>query len=206
VRSRILHQEGMQVGGQFDAAWAISMNQVGLVLASLQSYYLPAVAGETTPEARGEHIRRMLTATSLAAAGLVAALTILKPLILWALYSHAFTPATRFLRWTLAGDYLKVSSSILSTSLIATRDMRGFLATDLSAYGTFVGVAWLLTRGLGVAEATAAAFVAMYAVHLIVCGTRLHLSHEFRVTRSVFVSWLGGAGTVLLTTLLFWEQ
>ena len=48
ARARILHRQGFAVAGQFDAAWAISMNHVSLVLASLQTYCLPVLA--RTPE------------------------------------------------------------------------------------------------------------------------------------------------------------
>ncbi len=44
ARARILHQQGFAVTGQFDAAWAISMNHVSLVLASLQTFCLPLLA------------------------------------------------------------------------------------------------------------------------------------------------------------------
>ena len=38
VRRHIILTEGLSVTGQFDAAWGLSMNQVTLVLASLQTY------------------------------------------------------------------------------------------------------------------------------------------------------------------------
>ncbi len=40
VRGNIIRTQGLAHAGLFDAAWSISMNQVTLVLASVQTYYL----------------------------------------------------------------------------------------------------------------------------------------------------------------------
>ncbi|MGH9647024.1 MAG: hypothetical protein ACRD4E_09435, partial [Bryobacteraceae bacterium] len=87
ARARILHQQGFAVAGQFDAAWAISMNHVSLVLASLQTYCLPALARARDRAERSAHLTRMLTAAALAAAAVVCVLAVLKPIVLTLFYS-----------------------------------------------------------------------------------------------------------------------
>lgn len=54
VRARIIHGQGLAEVGQFDAAWGISMTQASLVLASLQTHYLPGLA-RLTGELRGKN-------------------------------------------------------------------------------------------------------------------------------------------------------
>ncbi len=209
VRARILRTEGLAVGGQFDAAWAISMNQATLVLASLQTYYLPALARARQPGASPAEtplqIARVLTLAAAAAAVLIAVLAAFKPLVVSLLYSDAFAGAARYLRWTLLGDYLKITSWILSIPLVAAADMRTFLAADACAYGAFVVGAALLARRGPAAEAAAMAFVAMYAVHLIFCGTCLWRRGVFRPDARTAAVW--GAGLVLVTgvSALFWN-
>ncbi len=61
-------------------------------------------------------------------------------------YSAAFDPAAAYLRWTLLGDYLKVTSWILSIPILAARDMKMFLAADLAAYGVFERWPWTRSR------------------------------------------------------------
>ncbi len=90
ARARILHQQGFAVAGQFDAAWAISMNHVSLVLASLQTYCLPLLARTSGRAERSAHLTRMLTAAALAAAAVVCVLAVLKPVVLVAFYSDRF--------------------------------------------------------------------------------------------------------------------
>ena len=158
------------MAGQFDAAWAISMNHVSLVLASLQTYCLPVLARTSDRAGRSAHLTRMLTAAALAGAAAVCALAVLKPVVLAVFYSNAFLDASRYLRWTLVGDYLKVSSWVLSIPMLASADMRAFLVADLSAYAVFAVGAAAASQFRGAAEGTAMAFVLMYAAHLAICG------------------------------------
>lgn len=206
VRAHILHSEGLAAGGQFDAAWAISMNQAGLVLASMQTYYLPTLARTSDPEHRAAHIERVLIIAAIAATALIVGLIALKPLVLATLYSDQFSASARYLRWTLAGDYLKITSWILSIPLVASANMRAFLGADLSAYGAFVAASFLLGNWFTAAESAAIAFVVMYAVHLAFCGACLWSRGEYRPSARTCAVWLGGLATVGLASAVFWRQ
>src|SRR5207245_991860 len=98
-------------------------------------------------------------------AAISATLAALKPLVLTLLYSGAFRPASACLRWTLVGDYLKVTSWILSLAIVARAEMKAFLLTDLAVYGVFVAGAAMVARWRPMAEGAAIAFVLMYAAH-----------------------------------------
>src|SRR5262249_52816916 len=113
ARSRILGAEGLETTGHFDAAWTISMNQVNLVLASMQSYYLPAMARADSAAERSAQLTQTLRLGSIIAGAGIIAVTAAKPSLLSTLYSSAFESGAQYLRWTLIGDYLKVASWIL---------------------------------------------------------------------------------------------
>jgi len=204
ARARILHQQGFAVAGQFDAAWAISMNHVSLVLGSLQAYCLPALARTSDRAERGAHLTRMLTAAALAAAVVVCVLALLKPLVLALFYSDAFREASRYLRWTLVGAYLKVSSWVLSIPMLASTDMRAFLAADLSAYLVFAGGAAAAGDFRGSAEGTAIAFVLMYGAHLAVCGAITWRRYGFRPDRRTVLIWITGLLAVVAVSAGTW--
>jgi antigen flippase len=206
VRARILQSEGFAAGGQFDAVWAISMNQAGLVLASMQTYYLPTLARTSDKEQRSIHIERVLTVAAIAATALIVGLVALKPLVLTTLYSGEFSGAARYLRWTLAGDYLKITSWILSIPLVASANMRAFLAADLSAYSAFLLAPILFGNWFSAAESASVGFVVMYAVHLCVCGTCLWRSGEFRPSARTCAVWSGGLAAIVLASAIFWRQ
>jgi hypothetical protein len=196
----------MAVTGQFDAAWAISMNYVSLVLASLQSYYLPALARARGTGRRNTHISQVLTLATLAAAGLIAAIALLKPRLLTWFYSAGFRPGIAYLRWTLVGDYLKVSSWVLSLPILAAAETKVFLAADLAAYGVFLGAATGLTLWLTAATSAGAAFVLMYAAHLLICAVYLWRRQQFIPTRLALLAWTAGLAVVVAVSALTWNQ
>ena len=206
VRRHIILTQGSTVTGQFDAAWGLSMNQVTLVLASLQTYYLPAVARSRSPAERDGHISSVLTVAALAAAGAIAGIAVLKPWLLRMFYSAAFQPAAAYLRWTLLGDYLKVTSWILSIPILAAGDMKTFLAADLAAYGVFAAVAAGFAPVVTAASGAAIGFVAMYAAHTLLCAIYLWRRMRFVPARGALTAWVLGLSVVTVVSALSWEQ
>lgn len=206
VRGHITATQGLTVTGQFDAAWGLSMNHVTLVLSSLQTYYLPELARSRSPAQRDAHISSVLTVATLTAAAAIAVIALLKPWLLTLFYSAAFRPAAGYLRWTLLGDYLKVTSWILSVPILAVADMKMFLAADLVAYGVFVAVAVGLAPAVTAASSAAVAFVAMYATHLLLCA--IYLWHRLRFVPAVsaVAAWMAGLCLVTAASALTWRQ
>jgi PST family polysaccharide transporter len=205
VRGNIVRSQGLQRTGLFDAAWSISMNQVTLVLASVQTYYLPTLTRARTQTEKTSEISRVLIAGTMAAAIVIAGLALLQPLVLDLFYSRAFQGAHQYLRWTLVGDYLKVSSWILSVPMLAAADMKLFLVSDLAASATFLGAAFLLTRWFEPAESASMAFVLMYAVHLIICLFYVRFRQDIRLDLRTMASWTAGLALVLTASSVSWK-
>jgi PST family polysaccharide transporter len=180
------------------------MNQVTLVLSSMQTFFLPTLAASGDARDRSRHVSHALVVAAVVTAPLAIAIAALKPQVIGALYSAEFNEAARYLRWTLIGDYLKVASWILSVSMVATADLTGFLIADVSAFGTFVISAALLAQRLSHAEAAACAFVLMYAVHFLVCtwgAARCRITVGWRPAGW----WLAGLALVCLASACTWE-
>lgn len=205
VRGNILRGQGLAVAGQFDAAWGLSMSQVTLVLASLQTFYLPALAKLRRPEDRAAQIGLVLALAAPSAALVIAGIALFKPLALRLLYSAAFEPASQYLRWTLLGDYLKVTSWILSIPMLASAHMRVFLASDLAAAAAFVIPAAVLARWWSPAESAAMAFVAMHAVHLVICLWYAGRHHAFRLRGRTLGLWTAGLALAGAASALTWN-
>jgi len=205
VRARILRAEGLAVAGQFDAAWGISMNHVSLVLASLQTYYLPTLVRSANLRERNLHIAQVLTVAALAGAPLIAVIAAFKPWVLTLFYSSAFEDGSHYLRWTLLGDYLKISSWIFSIPMLATADLRAFLVADLAAFGTFAAASAALARTRNAAESAAIAFVLMYAVHLAICAAYAW-RRQFRPDRRTSLVWTGGLLLVGAVSAAHWKS
>jgi PST family polysaccharide transporter len=148
----------------------------------------------------------VLTISALAAAGAIAGIAVLKPWLLRLFYSAAFAPAAAYLRWTLLGDYLKVTSWILSIPILAAGDMKMFLAADLAAYGVFVAVALGLAPAVSAAQGAAIGFVAMYAAHLIFCAIYLWRKLRYVPTRAALAAWVLGLSVVTTVSALNWAK
>jgi O-antigen/teichoic acid export membrane protein len=206
VRARILRSQGIEGTGEFDAAWSISMNQAAFVLASMQAYYLPELSRASDRHERAEQIDRMLTLGSAAAAGLIVLLISLKPWVVTVLFSSAFTHTAGYLQWTLVGDYLKITSWILSIPLIAAARLGAFVGGDAVAYGIFLGAAVLLNQWSSAAESASMAFVLMYAAQTIWGGLWLWRLDGFVPSRRTLVVWGAGLAAVVGTSALFWRQ
>jgi len=196
VRARIIRQAGLGAAGNFDAAWAISMNQATLVLASMQTYYLPELARAPGAAARREHVTMVMRMAILVSAPVIAAIGLLKPVVISLLYSGKFSGAAELLRWTLIGDYLKVTSWVLAIPMIAAADMRAFLAADALAQAVFLGLSFALAVWRGPAQAAALGFAVSYAVNLVFCYgyVRRKLAWNFR---PVAILWFAGLALVV---------
>jgi O-antigen/teichoic acid export membrane protein len=204
VRGLITRRESLAMTGQFDAAWNISMNQVSLILASVQTYYLPVLAASAGANETLRHIRRMLMVATLAVVPGIVALVTLKPLVVAVLYSHAFVGSPEFLRWTLAGDFLKVSAWVLATPMLAARDLTPFLAFDLATHATFFVSAMLLASWVRPGEAAAMGFAISYGLYFALCYGYSRKTSGFRLGGAVGWAWMGGAALVAGASASSW--
>ncbi len=205
VRGFITRREGIAMTGQFDAAWNISMSQVTLILGSVQTYYLPSLAAAKSASERAAQIRSMLMLATLTAVPVIVTLAALKPLVVSVLYSHAFGASPGLLRWTLLGDYLKVSSWVLAAPMLATRDLGVFLVLELVAHVTFFGSAMLLARIFSAAEGAAAGFLVSYALYLALCFFYARARHGFRFEAAGLSAWLIGLALVTAASASAWS-
>lgn len=206
VRGSITRHEGPAMTGQFDAAWNISMNQVTLILGSVQAYYFPALAAAGSARERARQIRAMLRVATLAAVPVIVTLAALKPLAVTLLYSPQFAASPGFLRWTLLGDYLKVSSWVLATPMLATRDVGMFLGSDLLTHAIFFGSAMWLARIVRPAEGAAIGFVLSYAAYFAVCYNYARVRHGFRFGAAGLALWLTGLALIIGVSANAWAD
>ncbi len=206
VRSGIIQREGLYRTGLFDAAWAVSMSYVTLLLGSCQAYYLPTLSRMRVAEDRAALMERVLRVWTLAAIPIVTSLVVLKPVLLVVLYSGEFRHSVEFLRWTLIGDYLKITSWILAMPMLALADMKNFVLADVAAYAAFLCGARLVSAVRTPAEAAAIAFASMYVFNLGWCYAYARLRCSFRPTRSALLLWLSGLVIIGAASLDAWAD
>jgi PST family polysaccharide transporter len=119
-------------------------------------------------------------------------------------YSPRFLGAADVLRWTLIGDYFKVTAWVLAMPMLALADMRAFLAADAVAQVVFLGLSWALLAARAPAEAAAMAFVASYAVELVVCYAYARRRIGWRFG-SIGWLWAAGLALVMAVSAVRWK-
>jgi O-antigen/teichoic acid export membrane protein len=206
VRGGITRHQGLAMTGQFDAAWNISMNQVTLLLGSVQAYCLPTLAAADSVRERGRQINGMMMAATLGAVPAIVALAALKPVVVHLLYSSQFVSSAGFLRWTLLGDYFKIGSWVLATPMLATRNVGAFLATDLATHAAFFGTSILLARIVPPAEGAAIGFLASYALYFALCCGYAYVRHGFRFGAAGLSAWLLGLCLIIGASASAWSD
>jgi O-antigen/teichoic acid export membrane protein len=208
VRARITHQAGLAATGLFDAAWAISMGQTGLMLAALQTGYLPQLARAGSVEQRSRCIATVFRVAILVAAPVIAGLIVFRAMALGILYATAFRAASTVLRWTLVGDYFKITAWVLAMPMLARADMWMLLATDALVQAVFFGASGMLSwrRQTGAAQSAAIGFALSYAVCLGLGWWYAVRRHGFRMTRRLGALWIAGFTMVALAAGSTWRD
>lgn len=206
VRSGVIRSEGLYRTGLFDAAWSVSMNYVTLLLSSFQAYYLPTLSRTRTATERRELMGRVFRVCTLALIPIVTSMVVLKPAVLLVLYSGEFRGSAEFLRWTLVGDYLKVTSWILAMPMLALADMKAFVLTEATVQLTFLFGARLLAGMQPPAEAAAISFLGMYTVNLGCCYAYARARCSFAPSRSMVLMWLSGMFLILTASVATWTD
>ena len=100
VRILVLHDEGVEAAGLYQAAWAISGLYVTVVLQSMGTDFYPRLAGVIQDSAAVTRLVNEQTQVSLllAGPGVIATITF-SHLVVIAFYSVEFTAAPGLMRW-----------------------------------------------------------------------------------------------------------
>lgn len=206
VRAGVIRSEGLYKMGLFDAAWAVSVNYVALVLTSLQTYCLPTLSQSRTQDERRALMERVFRVYTLAMIPIITAMVILKPLVLVIGYSSEFRSSVEFLRWTLLGDYIKITGSILALPMLALADIKVFVLSEIVLQLAFASSSRIFSSFVSPAEAAAMAFLAMYVVYLGVCYIYAHWRCSFSPSGAALFLWCVGLLIILGASVDTWRS
>lgn len=205
VRSFVVQSSGYRGAGVFDVAWTISMIYVTLVLTSFTTYYLPTLSATRTVEARVELISRVMRFAIATMVPLVCGVIVLRPLVVRMLYSHEFMPALNTMRWMMLGDYFKVTSFVLSMTVIAFPRMKIYIWTELGWSVGFLAISRMGINGMGHIEAVGIAFLIMYAVYFFVFVYIAAAEHRYNFFRTDLPRWLAGLCFLGAVSAVHWQ-
>jgi O-antigen/teichoic acid export membrane protein len=205
ARSIVLQELGVDASGYFQAAWAISMTYIGLVLGAMAADYYPRLTEVIKDHKHTRKLVREQTEMGLLLAGpVILAMLTLATWVVFLLYSDDFAPTVELLRWQVLGDIVKIACWPLGFILLAMGRGGIFFVTQLIwnfIYLTLIilGIKhWgLVVAGVGFLSA----YMVLYGVQLLIAKKLIGYKIERRnVLFSTFLL-LSGAGIVLLSNI-----
>ena len=131
TRALITRQFGIEIAGQYQAAWALSGMFGGFIIGAMGTDFYPRLTGII---ANHEHASRVVNEQTeigilLALPGLVATISF-APLLVYALYSKDFLHAAELLPWFVLGVFGRVVSWPLGYIMLAAGASRWFAVSE----------------------------------------------------------------------------
>lgn len=165
VRTVVTRELGIEAVGQFQAAWSISMQYIGFVLAAMAADYYPRLTATIHNREKAIMMVNQQAEIALLLAGpVLLGMFTLSPLVIKLLYSSGFTPAADILRWQVMGDLIKIFVWPIGFILLARGDGRTFFLTELSWNICYIVLILLGIKKLDL-TATGTGFLASYIMY-----------------------------------------
>ncbi|MBC7488671.1 MAG: oligosaccharide flippase family protein [Glaciimonas sp.] len=208
IRVEVGNTLGADSLGHFQAAWTISMQYIGFVLAAMGADYYPRLTGLINdPKAATRLVNEQTEIALLLSAPVFIAMIGLAPWVIELLYSSAFKPAVEVLRWQILSDVLKVASWPLGFVILAAGAGKTFFWTESIMLLLLGGLIASLSPSTGL-KITGIAFLVCYLVYLPLVYLLAKRSIGFEWTGSV-VKLLAIIFTVcvavaVVSTLYWW--
>ncbi len=220
VRALVTRDLGLEATGYFQAAWAISVTYVGLVLGAMGADYYPRLTQAIQNQEQANRLVNEQARVALLLAGpMLLGMVAFTPLVIDLLYAPTFGPAMEILRWQMLGNLLKVASWPMGFILLARGEGRLFFLTDSTALVFYLLGVWFgPVFGL---VATGVMFLLMYTLYFALVYAVVARINRFRwdagnlkllfglalagallqVLSRVSAEWTYGVGTVLAVGL-----
>ncbi len=166
VLTLVQRQLGDDAMGYFQASSTISMTYIGFILTAMGTDYYPRLTAVINDHIAVNRLVNEQTEIALLLAGPIFLFMLgTAPWIITLLYSTAFSDTAAILRWQVLGNVLQMASWPLGIIILAAGDGRTYMLTQSVVVATFIGLTWIGLPLMGI-EATGAAFLGMYVLHV----------------------------------------
>lgn len=208
IRVEVGDTLGAEALGHFQAAWAVSMQYIGFVLAAMGADYYPRLTSLIHDrKAATRLVNEQTEIALLLSAPVFIAMIGLTPWVIQLLYSSAFLPAVDVLRWQILGDVLKVASWPLGFVILAAGAGKAFFWSETVVLMLMGGLIAGLTSSAGL-QITGIAFLVCYVVYLplvyLLAKHRIDFSWQPSVTRLLLVVFSLCVLIALLSVRYWW--
>jgi O-antigen/teichoic acid export membrane protein len=167
IRSWIIESRGLAFAGLFDAGWTLTFNYTTLFLTACSTIYLPLLTCST--ELGNQRVCMLKTAYLVLSAGTLVCylLVMFKTPLIRLLYSREFDAAGNLLVILSIAVILRGVSWVYGMLIVATRDSRILLLSDVLLNLGLVAIVWYCLRNYSTLEALGWAFVIANFIYLV---------------------------------------
>ncbi|WP_181701985.1 O-antigen translocase [Chthonobacter albigriseus] len=166
VRALIVEDLGLEAVGHFQAAWTVSYQYMGVILAALAMDFFPRLSAVADDRPRAARLVNEQFEIALLFAGpVLTCAMVFSPIAIQILYTADFAESAQVLRWQILGDIVKIAAWPLGFLLLAQRAGTAFFMTDLLWAASYPALVALLLPSYGL-EAAGMAFLASYTLYL----------------------------------------
>ena len=208
IRIEVGNTLGAESLGHFQAAWTISMQYIGFVLAAMGADYYPRLTGVIHDhKAATRLVNEQTEIALLLSAPVFIAMMGLAPWVIALLYSSAFAPAVEVLRWQILGDVLKVASWPLGFVILAAGAGKTYFLTETLALVLMGGLVAGFSSSVGL-RITGIAFLGCYLVYLPMvywlARRRIGFVWTGNVVKLMFISFTVCVVVGAISTFYWW--
>ena len=187
IRIYVARTLGTQSLGQYQAAWAISMQYVSFVLMAMGTDYYPRLTGVIHDHKAARNlVNEQTEIATLLSAPVFIAMIALAPWVIHLLYAASFTPAIEILRWQVLGDVFKVACYPAAFLILAAGDGITYFLTETAAWLVIAGLITSLAPTMGL-QITGIAYLVNYALYLPLVYLLARWRIDFHWSRSVLI-------------------
>ncbi len=200
IRAMITRDLGLEAAGFFHAAWTITLQYVGVLLAAMGTDYFPRLAETIRNRPRAIALINDQLQVALALGGpVMIGLVGFAPVVIVLFFSGDFLEAVPVLQWQTLGNIPKIAVWCLGFILVTQGRAVTFFTTELFFNAIFLGFVWIFLPHMGL-TAVGIGFLVGYilAALLMQILARRHLGFRWEPTSfSLFVMHLASCAAVL---------
>ena len=208
IRVEVGNTLGAESLGHFQAAWTISMQYIGFVLAAMGADYYPRLTGVIHDHKAATRLVNEQTEIALLLSAPVFIVMIgLAPWVIHLLYSSAFAPAVEVLRWQILGDVLKVASWPLGFVILAAGAGKTYFLTETLALVLMGGLVAEFASSVGL-RITGIAFLGSVLIYLpivyLLARRRIDFLWTGSVVKLIVITFVLCVGIAVVSVLYSW--
>lgn len=166
VRNILVHYEGWDTAGEWQAVWKISETYLAVITIALGTYYLPKLSSIKNNITLKKEIFSTLKIIMPIAISMAVTVYFIRDFIILILFTEKFYNARDLFLIQLCGDVVKIASWLMSYPMLARGDIRWYISSELTFSFLFVTSTFILVKYIGI-EGANVAYLFSYCLYFL---------------------------------------